>query len=140
MCVCVCVCVCVYVPACMHEYINMSSLSICFVSLCPSFVLTSLSLYACQFFPFPSSLSPFLSHYSTSFLSPVKITSNRTSSASVSSSISSRGSSPGLEPFITKVTPDEMSDGEFIIVIINYVAISRSLSLSPSLLLYFLLL
>ena len=58
------------------------SLSLCFVSLCPSFVLTSLSLCACLSvfpLPLPPSLPLFLSSLQyTSFLSPVKITSNRT--------------------------------------------------------------
>ena len=78
--------------------------------LCPNF---SVSVYLSVFFP-PLPLPLFLSlRYSTSFLSPVKVTPNRTSSASVTSSVSSRGSSPGLESFNTKVTPDEMSDGGF---------------------------
>ena len=89
---------------------------ISFSALSP-FVLTSLSLYICLSLSFSltSSLPPLPSslRYSTSFLSPVKVTPNRTSSASVTSSVSSRGSSPGLESLNTKVAPDEMSDGEF---------------------------
>ena len=88
-------------------YLHVLSLSLS-LSFCPNF---SVSVYLSVFFlPLP----PFLSlRYSTSFLSPVKVTPNRTSSASVTSSVSSRGSSPGLESFNTKVTPDEMGDGEF---------------------------